>query len=392
MSEEEKVVDTLEEENQNTETDLEEEKIDQEETSTSGEDSENKEESISDDVLADLSDDEFSEYIKSGKLPDRKKEVNNGSSNTSDGKIGKPEHKDRVSDASRSLPANAVQKSRSDGDHGSKDETKDSNSNSPVDYKGVYEQIFKPFKANGKEITPRNVEDVISLMQMGANYTKKMQDIAALKRVTESLNKAGIKDEELNFLIDLHNGDKEAIKQLLGKHKVDPMDLDLESTNYKPKDNMVSKEDVKFSVTLEDIKPSLPKIEHILKEQWDAESKEMLLRNPNMLYALHQEIQYGRFDELQNRLELEKTFGRYKDKTDLEAYIDLVGKYIQENQNKAIQSPKKATNTPSKSIPDKSKAAPTKSVPGTSRGSITKEDIFSMSDEDFNKLSLKDLV
>ena len=38
------------------------------------------------------------------------------------------------------------------------------------DYKAASEQVFKPFKSNGKQITVANPEDAISLMQMGANY------------------------------------------------------------------------------------------------------------------------------------------------------------------------------------------------------------------------------
>ena len=73
--------------------------------------------------------------------------------------------------------------------------------NQEVDYKSIYEQVFKPFKANGKEITPKSVEDIISLMQMGANYTKKMQLMAPMKKVVQSLDNAKIDEQELNFLI-----------------------------------------------------------------------------------------------------------------------------------------------------------------------------------------------
>ena len=45
----------------------------------------------------------------------------------------------------------------------------------PVDYKALYEQVTAPFKANGKTISIQSVEEATQLMQMGANYTKKMQ-------------------------------------------------------------------------------------------------------------------------------------------------------------------------------------------------------------------------
>ena len=43
--------------------------------------------------------------------------------------------------------------------------------------KEVYNKVFAPFRANGKEIQVKSVDDVISLMQMGANYNKKMASI-----------------------------------------------------------------------------------------------------------------------------------------------------------------------------------------------------------------------
>ena len=88
-------------------------------------------------------------------------------------------------------------------------------------------------------------------MRMGANYTKKMQLMAPLKKAAESLSRADIKEDDLNFLIDVHKGDKEAIKKLLTKHNVDPMELDLDSTNYVPKNNIVSDEDVEYSNILD---------------------------------------------------------------------------------------------------------------------------------------------
>ena len=137
--------------------------------------------------------------------------------------------------------------------------------NQEVDYKSIYEQVFKPLKANGKEITPKSVEDIISLMQMGANYTKKMQLMAPMKKVVQSLDNAKIDEQELNFLIDVSKGDKEAIKQLLIKHKIDPLEIDLDNDNtYSPRNNIASDEDVEFNDTLMDIHDSLPRIQEIL--------------------------------------------------------------------------------------------------------------------------------
>ena len=265
--------------------------------------------------------------------------------------------------------------------------------NQEVDYKSIYEQVFKPFKANGKEITPKSVEDIISLMQMGANYTKKMQLMAPMKKVVQSLDNAKIDEQELNFLIDVSKGDKEAIKQLLIKHKIDPLEIDLDGDNtYSPRNNIASDEDVEFNDTLMDIHDSLPKIQEILNKTWDDNSKKAILKDPRLMRALHEEVQMGRFDEVQKRLEAEKTFGRYKGISDVNAYIDLVSKMEQERMKTKVQ-PETPTRTEStKKIPDKSKAAPTKGKTSKSSSSLTAKDLLSMSDDEFNKLSERDLV
>ena len=265
--------------------------------------------------------------------------------------------------------------------------------NQEVDYKSIYEQVFKPFKANGKEITPKSVEDIISLMQMGANYTKKMQLMAPMKKVVQSLDNAKIDEQELNFLIDVSKGDKEAIKQLLIKHKIDPLEIDLDGDNtYSPKNNIASDEDVEFNDTLMDIHDSLPRIQEILNNTWDDNSKKAILKDPRLMRALHEEVQMGRFDEVQKRLEAEKTFGRYRGISDVDAYIDLVTKMEQERMKTKTQ-PETPTKTEStKKIPDKSKAAPTKGKTSKSSSSLTAKDLLSMSDDEFNKLSERDLV
>ena len=335
-------------------------------------------EQITQEQLDSLNDDEFAEFLNTGKLPNK--------ATTEKAKIiSKPEVKSTK---------NSVEKE--DTKENTEEEDKPVEQVDSIDYKSIYEAIFKPFKANGKEITPRNVDDVIKLMQMGANYTKKMQTLAPVKRAYESLNKADIKEEDLNFLIDIHKGDVEAIKQLLQRHKIDPLELDLDSNNYKAnRNNIASDEDVEFSDVLRDINSSLPKIQEILNNKWDEASKQKLVKDPKLLKALHEEIELGRFDEVQARVELEKTFGKYQGYSDLEAYIDVVTKMVAEHNNKQVaQTKPKPENKPktTPNIPDKSKAAPVRGKPKNQGAKMTVQELLSMSDDDFNKLSINDLI
>ena len=343
-----------------------------------------EEDNITSDDLANMSDSQFEEYLQSGKVPN----VNN--SDVPDKEI------EETASEEKDTETEVTVEDTNDVDNNDNEEQEDNSSStdsdSTIDYKTAYEAIFKPFKANGKEITPRNVDDVINLMQMGANYTKKMQLIAPMKKVIESLNKAEIDEENLNFLIDVYKGDKEAIKKLLKKHSVDPIELDLEETNYVPKNNIVSDEDVEFSNVIDEIRDSLPKIQDIVNSKWDKNSKDKLLSDPRLLRALHEEIQYGRFDKIQAQVEMEKMFGRYRGVSDLDAYIDIVTKVVQKEAQHQPEQKVEVKPEPkvTRNIPDKTKAAPTKTK-STAKSGLTAKDILSMSEEDFNKLNIDDL-
>lgn len=333
--------------------------------------------------LDELDDEQFTEFLETGKLPEGIKQKKAETPTEAKPPVetpGKPSKEEAPKEPTKSK--------------GKEESAEKPSGDAPkVDYKALEEIFTKGIKANGKEIKPRNVQDVISLMQMGANYTKKMQDLKPHRKIIESLNKAEINEETLNFLIDVHKGDKEAIKKLMVKHSVDPLDLDLEKNDYRPNKNIVGDDDVEYAETLDDIQPSLPKIQEILGSKWDAKSKQMLLNNPALLRGLHEEIEMGRFDMLQAQLESEKTFGNHRGKADVEIYMELAQKFVAEQQRMNRPTAAQKPNTPKKVIPDKKEAAPNRAGKAGAQGSnITKVDLFNMSEEEFNKLSMRDLV
>ena len=332
------------------------------------------------DDIEDLDDDAFLDYINSKEntlKPKKEEQIEEDSVKPNQAKI-------------ISKPENKIQENKEE----KKEVKKVKEDISPINYEEAYKKIFSSFKANGKTITPKTVEDVISLMQMGANYTKKMQLLAPAKRSIETLNRADIKEEDLSFLIDIHKGDKEAIKKLLEKHKIDPMDLDLETINYASNTkNIASDADVEFTDTLQDINASLPKIQEILTKVWDTESKTKLLSNPALLKGLHQEIEMGRFDTVQAKLEHEKTFGRYRGVSDIDAYIDIVTKMVSQEYRHSHKDEDTPQVEAIKRTSEKAKAAPIRNKPKANHGtSLTISDLFSMSDAEFEKLQHKDLI
>lgn len=262
-----------------------------------------------------------------------------------------------------------------------------------VDYKAFYESITSPFKANGKEIKITNAQDVISMMQQGANYTKKMQELAPMRKAAESLIKAGIDYNQLAFLIDVNKGNKEAIKKLLKDKNFDITDIDLdEESSYQVNyNNIATDQEIEYRDALQDSTPERREKMQKIIESWDTKSQNAILNNPNLLRGLDWEIATGRYDKIKEIMESEKMFGRYKGGNDL----DFVRYIATEMDKQLIREQQQATNTSnSRPVPqsntDKRKAAPSKGRPTPTKSSMTPEDLMGMSDEDFLKLNEKD--
>jgi hypothetical protein len=254
---------------------------------------------------------------------------------------------------------------------------------------------MKPFKANGKLITPENPDDVVSLMQMGSNYVKKKSTLKPSLKVLKTLEKAGVDEETLNFLIDVKNKNPEAIKKLLKDAEIDPMELDIDSLNYKPSNNIVSESEAIFDDTVSEIQDS-PKFEvtkEIVTKVWDKESRKKIADNPTLLLQLHEEVEMDRFDKVQAIVDRERLFGRLNGVSDIDAYIhvvkNLTSKEVAEPvktvaTDKVIKKP--VDNTISKKAAQPiSKKSETKSV------KYSDEDILNMDDSDFLKLQGKQL-
>lgn len=393
-------VNTLEEEIQNTDTKLDdniEETVEEEIEDDNDDNEDDSIDELTNAELDQLTDIDFTEYINSGKIPDYVTRF------TKDLDKEKKSKQDSVDDKTKESTEEDTTKQK----ESSKKEEKPKEDKS-IDYKSAYNTIMKPFKANGKEITPKSIEDIINLTQMGANYTKKMQAMAPYRKIVETLSKANIsKEDDINFLIDVFKGDDNAIKKLLEKHSIDPLNLDMEDTSYIPKNNIIGDDELEFRMTIDDIQESAPKIQDIINNHWDVKSKTAVLGNPAVLRDLNTEIVLGRFDKIQGILEQEKVMGRYQGVPDIEAYADVLRKTLAsetlqhksnskagtiKTKSQVIQEQTKAQTSNNNSTSQKSKAAPTTSKVGSTKKQISIEDLFALSDEEFQQLNINSLV
>jgi hypothetical protein len=277
------------------------------------------------------------------------------------------------------------------------------------DYKALYEKIMGPFKANGKEIKLQSPEEAIQLMQMGANYTKKLQALQPNLRLLKMLENNNLLDEgKLSFLIDLDRRNPEAVQKLIKDSGIDPLDIDTTAEpNYKPGNYRVSDEDMRFTSTLEEVSsnPAGKEVILTINKTWDNKSKEVLWSDPEILRVLTEQKEQGIYDRVAAEVERLRMLGTISSTTPfIEAYhavgnvMGQRGEFapkVTPNQGTAQPAATQQTAQPSRVVDtraaprrtvtnnDRAKAAsPTRSTPVKA---VQDFNPLAMSDEDFEK-------
>lgn len=180
------------------------------------------------------------------------------------------------------------------------------------DYKGVYERIFgKPIRAAGKDVTIKDVDEAVSLMQKGIGFHSKLNKVQSDVAIAETLRQAGIDQPTLNLLIDAQKGKPGAIKKLLDSAKLDPLTLDsAEASTYAPSDHRVTEAQVRFNSVVSD----LTETSHgtaVLQDarDWDQTSKAEIFNTPGVLTELASQKESGRYDKIKAAVDRERMVG-----------------------------------------------------------------------------------
>ena len=288
----------------------------------------------------------------------------------------------------------------------SKKKADDTPSEAP-DYEAFYKQVMAPFKANGKMIELKDPSEVIQLMQMGANYTRKLQDIQPHRKVLLMLQNNELLDEgKLSYLIDLDKKNPEAIKKLIKDAGIDPMDIDTESEpNYLEGNHKVTDEEAQFTETLAEVNSteSGKALVQLIQSTWDDASKEVLWSQPEVLTVLNQQRELGVYDLIAAEVDRQKTLGKIQPNTPfLQAYnmvgneMTQAGAFGQPDQQTPSAQPqaqpgrqkiaeKVAAPKPKVTNGDKASAAsPTRDTPKKAQRLVNP---LAMSDEEFLKVN-----
>ena len=258
--------------------------------------------------------------------------------------------------------------------------------NTEVDYEAFYQTMTTPFKANGREISIGNADDAIKLMQMGANYSKKMEQLKpkqALLKVLEE-NKLDNK-EQLGYLIDLAQKKPEAIAKLIKESNIDLYEFDTDLANdYQP--NLEIKEATLFEETLQELLTSNSGMYDVINDmsKWDNESKDVIFAEPQMLRLISEQKANGLYDTIINTIETEKMFGRMVGMPFLQAYATIEQQLVNKNnQSNKFTAPRPNNNKTNNSTDKRRKAG----LPNTNSSTVQEQfNPLTVSDEELLKM------
>ena len=207
------------------------------------------------------------------------------------------------------------------------------------------------FKANGKEYefsSEEIVDQFPKIFGQAMDYTKKMQSIKPWRKTIDALESAELTHTDVNLMIDVLKGNKNAIAEVIKRTGVDTLDLDTDAdsdyvaNNYGRDDRAL---DVKDVVDLISQDPEYTTTHNILSKDWDERSWGTMSENPEMIRLLHLDVKSGMYDRLQPIAEKLKIFGGGT-KSDLDYYKEAAEQFFtrtaKEEALKQKQTAKKA--------------------------------------------------
>ena len=280
-------------------------------------------------------------------------------------------------------------------------------------------RLFQPFKASGKEFQVRNIDEAISLMQKGVDYTQKQQQLKPRLAEMKTLDQYGMLGDNLNYAIDLFTGRPEAVAKLIRDKKLDVNQLTPSTnefgetqettTNYVPNNHKISEEQMQLSDVIDTLKAnnSYDKVNTAVTK-FDEVSQREFVKDPNKLLALQEHINSGLYDAVMNEIDHQKTIGNpaLTGKTDFEVYTDMATtllNYVAQQQQNQLQQ--QQVQTQPQYNPQyqqqvqtqqqyqqiqnrKASVAPNRGYAGNTSNRVTDFDPLHMSDKELESLDL----
>lgn len=196
------------------------------------------------------------------------------------------------------------------------------------------------FKANGREyeFTPEEImEQFPKIFGQAMDYTKKTQAMKPWRKTIDAIEQAELNHDDINLMIDVLKGDKDAIASVMKRTGIDALDLDTENNNYKPKDYGRDDATLAMKDVIDEISADkeFDITQRVLSKDWDENSFNEITKDPELVRLLHVDVKSGMYDKVQPIAEKLKVFDRGR-KSDLDYYKQAAGEYFAE-QNQIQQ-------------------------------------------------------
>jgi len=156
-------------------------------------------------------------------------------------------------------------------------------------------------KANGREFD-FTLDELKMLAPKAMDYTKKTQEIAPYRKTINAMRENGVSEEDINMLIDIKRGNKEALASLIKSQNIDLLDLEVDesASNYVPNSYGKSIQEQAMEETIQRLqtKPEVFAQTKAVVSGFDDRSKSIFYENPQYLELLQVDVENGTFDKV----------------------------------------------------------------------------------------------
>ena len=186
------------------------------------------------------------------------------------------------------------------------------------------EQQELVFKANGREFKftqDEMLEQFPKIFGQAMDYTKKTQAMKPWRKTIDAIEQAKLGHEDINLMIDVMKGNKEAIAEVMKRTGVDSLEIDTENSKYTPNDYGRDDKALAIKDIVEEISvdKEYETTHRVLSKEWDEKSFREMTEDPDLIRLLHVDVKTGMFDKVQPIADKIKVFDRGS-KSDLEYY------------------------------------------------------------------------
>ena len=152
-------------------------------------------------------------------------------------------------------------------------------------------------KANGKEFE-MTLDELKQTASKGMDYLKKTTALKPYRTMIAAMEENKVSPEDINLLIDLKKGNKEAIAKLIKENEVDVYDLP-EANDYKPQEYRQSERALEMKEVLSTIsKDAEFSRTSEIYAAFDDQTKAFLNEDPSRIVGLHNDVKTGVFDKV----------------------------------------------------------------------------------------------